>query len=97
MPGLSGPPVSEIAVWGHGGEAPEEHIESLLASESLIDDLLCLALAGAVTPKLQVVALAAAMSQAAIEGGVSEGYVREIFEARLAGAREPDPRGENPN
>jgi hypothetical protein len=52
-----------------------EHIENLLASEPLISDLLCLAQAGAATPRLQVGTLAAAIG-AGGDGGRSPGRVR---------------------
>ena len=70
---------------------------SLLASEPLIQDLVYLAQAGAATPRLQVVTLAAAMVQAAVEGDVPESLVRDVVETCLAGARETDSGGEKPN
>jgi hypothetical protein len=70
----------------------DEHIEDLLASEPLIDDLLCLAQASAATSRLQVVTLAAAMVQAAVEGDVPEDYVRDVVEVCIAGAREEGPK-----
>jgi hypothetical protein len=74
------------------GKMDDEHIETLLASGPLIiEDLLDLAQASAAAPRLQVLTLAGALAQAAVEGDIPDDLVLDVVQAFLAGARETDP------
>jgi hypothetical protein len=72
------------------GDMDDDHIKNLLASGApIIEDLLELAQASAAAPRLQVLTLAGALAQAAVEGDVPDQFVLDVVQASLEGAREP--------
>jgi hypothetical protein len=68
-----------------------DHLNELLASASVLEELLELAQARASTPKLHVLTLAGALAQAALEGDVPDSYVLDAVRSALAAAKMPDP------